>query len=130
MLTTALILFLCSAKVDKSLLLTTKGFDHHLKTSTHQVLPALRSIPATYKTLREKLPPPLPANLDNLYNFFNAKNVDLSDIQNISLSKILLKLRQNTCFVGHEYNLKNSSNYWHFGGSRLLLLTKNALMKR
>ena len=38
--------------------------------------------------------------------FFNAKNVDLSNIQNNSLSKILLKLRQNTCFEGHVYNLK------------------------
>ena len=36
--------------------------------------------------------------------FLNAKNVDLSDIQNDSLSKILLELRQNTCFVGHVYN--------------------------
>ena len=46
-------------------------------------------------------------------------------------SKILLKLRQNTCFVGHVYNLKTaqSSKYWHVGGNRLLLLTKNALMK-
>ena len=36
------------------------------------------------------------------------------------------------CFVGHVYNLKTaeSSNYWHFRGNRLLLLTKNALMKR
>ena len=32
-----------------------------------------------------------PPNLDNLYHFFNAKNVDISDIQNDSLSKILLK---------------------------------------
>ena len=32
----------------------------------------------------------------------NAKNVKLSDIQNDSLSK-----RQNTCFVGHVYNLKH-----------------------
>ena len=31
----------------------------------------------------------------------NVKNVDLSDIQNGSLSK-----RQNTYFVGHVYNLK------------------------
>ena len=38
--------------------------------------------------------------------FLNAKNIDLSDIQNDSLTKILLKLRQNTCFVGHVYNLK------------------------
>ena len=38
--------------------------------------------------------------------FLNAKNVDLSDIQNDSLSKILFKLRQNTCFVGQVYNLK------------------------
>ena len=65
----------------------------------------------------------------------NAKNVDLSDIQNDSLSKSPLKSRQNTCFVGHVYNPKkqfklSSSNYWHFGGNRLLLLTKNALMKR
>ena len=37
-----------------------------------------------------RISPPLP-NLDNLYNFFNTKNVDLSDIQNDSLSKILLK---------------------------------------
>ena len=57
-----------------------------------------------------KLPPPFP-NLDNLYNFLNAKNVDLSDIQNDSLSKILLKLRQITCFVGHVYNLKNSLEF-------------------
>ena len=36
------------------------------------------------------LPPP--PNMDNLYNFLlNAKNVDLSGIQNDSLSKILLK---------------------------------------
>ena len=43
--------------------------------------------------------------------FFNAKNVNLSDIQNDSLSKILLKQRQNTCFVGHVYNLKNSLKF-------------------
>ena len=37
--------------------------------------------------------------------FFNAKNVDLSDIQNDSLSKFFLnKAKQNTCFVGHVYN--------------------------
>ena len=36
------------------------------------------------------LPLPPPPNLDNLYNFLNAKNVDLSDIYNESLSKILL----------------------------------------
>ena len=35
--------------------------------------------------------PPPPPNLDNLYNFFNAKNVDLINIQNDSLSKILLE---------------------------------------
>ena len=38
--------------------------------------------------------------------FLNAKNVDLSDIKNDSISKILLKYRHNTCFVGHVYNLK------------------------
>ena len=34
---------------------------------------------------------------------------------------------KKSCFVGHVYNLKNSfkTNYWHFGGNRLLLLTKN-----
>ena len=62
--------------------------------------------------------------------FLDAKNDNLSDIQNYSLSNILLKLRPNTCFAGHVYNLKKSSNYWHFGGNRLHLLTKNALMKR
>ena len=67
-----------------------------------------------------QIPPPSP----------QIKNVNLSDIQNYSLSNILLKLRPNTCFAGHVYNLKKSSNYWHFGGNRLHLLTKNALMKR
>ena len=53
-----------------------------------------------------------PPNLDNLYNLFlNAKNVDFSDIQNDSLFKILLKWRQNTCFVGQVYNLKNSLKF-------------------
>ena len=74
-----------------------------------------------------KLPPPLPPNPQL---FLDAKNDNLSDIQNYSLSNILLKLRPNTCFAGHVYNLKKSSNYWHFGGNRLHLLTKNALMKR
>ena len=43
--------------------------------------------------------------------FFNAKNVDLSDIQKDSLSKKFLKLRQNTCFVGHVYIIKNSFKF-------------------
>ena len=52
-----------------------------------------------------KLPPPLQfGQLVPL--FFNAKNFNLSDIQNDSLSKILLKLRQNICFMGDAYNLK------------------------
>ena len=64
--------------------------------------------------------------------FLNTKNIDLSDIQNDSLSKILLKLRQNTSSVGRVQYLKTvySLNYQHFGGNRLLLLTKNALRKR
>ena len=42
--------------------------------------------------LSKLTPPPHRLNLDNLYHFFfNAKNVDLSNIQNDSLSKILLK---------------------------------------
>ena len=32
-----------------------------------------------------------PPNLDHLYNFFECQNVDLSEIQNDSLFKILLK---------------------------------------
>ena len=32
--------------------------------------------------------------------------------------------------MGYAYNLKNSLKDWHFEGNRLLLLTKNALMKR
>ena len=32
--------------------------------------------------------------------------------------------------MAHVNNLKNSLQYWHFGGNRLLLLTKNTLMKR
>ena len=40
--------------------------------------------------------------------FLNAKNVDLSDIQNDSLSKIILKLRQNTCFVGHPARVRSA----------------------
>ena len=43
--------------------------------------------------------------------FFNAKNVDLIDIQNDSLSKIPLKLRQNISFAGHVYSLKSSSKF-------------------
>ena len=43
--------------------------------------------------------------------FLNAKNIDLSDIQNDTLSKILLKVRQNTCFVGHLYNLEISLKF-------------------
>ena len=50
-------------------------------------------------------PHPTP-DLDNLYNFFERQKVDLSNIQNNSLSKILLRYRQNACFVGHVYNIK------------------------
>ena len=36
----------------------------------------------------------------------------------------------STCFVGHVYNLKKQfTNYWHYGGNRLLLLAKHILMK-
>ena len=56
-------------------------------------------------------PPPPPPNLDNLYHFFNAKSVDSCDSQNDSLSEILLNQRQNTCFEGHVYNLKNSLKF-------------------
>ena len=49
-----------------------------------------------------KLSPPQFEQLVQL--FLNAKNVDLSDIQNDSLFKILLKYRRNTCFVCHVYN--------------------------
>ena len=49
---------------------------------------------------------PLPKFGQLVQLFLNAKNVDLSNIQNDSLSKVLLKQRQNTCFVGHVYNLK------------------------
>ena len=52
-----------------------------------------------------KLPPrPLPQLGQLVQLFLNPKNVDLSDIQNDSLFKILLKYRQNTCFVCHVYN--------------------------
>ena len=50
--------------------------------------------------------PPLPLIWTTCTTFFERQNVDLSDIQNDSLSKIIIKLRQNTCFVGHVYNLK------------------------
>ena len=35
-------------------------------------------------------------------------------------------------FVGHVYNLKTvqNSNYWHFGGNRLLLLTKKCTYEK
>ena len=35
--------------------------------------------------------------------FLTAKKVGFRDIQNDSLSKILLKEKQNTCFVAHVY---------------------------
>ena len=35
----------------------------------------------------------------------------VDDIQNYSLSKILLTQQQNTCFLGHVYNLKNSLKF-------------------
>ena len=50
--------------------------------------------------------PPSPQFGQLVQLFLNAKNVDLGNIQNDSLSKILLKERQITCFVGHVYNLK------------------------
>ena len=53
------------------------------------------------------LPPPQFGQLVQL--FLNAKNVDLRDIQNYS--KILLIKRENTSFVGHVYNLKNSLKF-------------------
>ena len=55
--------------------------------------------------------PPSPQLGQLVQLFWNAKNVDLSYILNDSLSKILHRERQNTCFVGHVYNLKNSSKF-------------------
>ena len=50
--------------------------------------------------------PPSPQFGQLVQLFLNAKNVNLSNIQNDSLSKNFVKQRQNSCFVGHIYNLK------------------------
>ena len=58
--------------------------------------------------------------------------MDLSIFQNDLLSKILLKQRQNTGFVGHVYNLLKQFKVQIIGileEIRILLLAKNALMK-
>ena len=76
--------------------------------------------------------PPLPQLGQLVQLFLNAKNVDLSDIQNDLLSKILLKSRQNTCFVGHVYNLKNSLMFklLAFWRKYTPFIDQKALMKR
>ena len=52
------------------------------------------------------IPTPSPQFGQLVQLFLNAKNVDLRDTQNDSLSEILQKYLQNTCFLGHVYNLK------------------------
>ena len=61
-------------------------------------------------------------NLHNLYHFFLAPKTSVSDIQNDSLSKIILELRQNTCFKVQIIAILGE-------GNRLLLLTKYAFMR-
>ena len=77
-----------------------------------------------------KLPSP-PPYLDNLYNFLNAKNVDFSNIQNNSLSNFSL-ITAEYLLCGSCIQPKNSLKFklLAFEGTRLPLLTKNALMKR
>ena len=59
-----------------------------------------------------------------------SRNCNLQ-LVNVMFSLILSTTCSN-CFLGHVYNPKTlkSLNYWHFGGKRLLLLTKNTPMKR
>ena len=52
-------------------------------------------------------PPPLPPIWTNCTTFFNSKNVDLTDIQNDSLFKILLLLKAEYSLCGSCINLKN-----------------------
>ena len=52
-----------------------------------------------------------PVEKKNCCSLDFVKNIDISDIQNNSLFKIPLKYRQNTCFVGHVHNLKNSLKF-------------------
>ena len=65
---------------------------------------------AVFWTLSKSSPLPLKFG-QQVQLFLNAKTIDLSVIQNDSLSKILLEQRQNTCFVGTVYNLKNSFKF-------------------
>ena len=59
--------------------------------------------------------------MDNLYNFFS--DVKIQDLK-VSFG---LKILYDILYIN---NFKHRLNYWHFGGNRLLLLTKNRLMKR
>ena len=67
---------------------------------SHRHLP-IREICCFFYFVQNTCPPPLHHFLTTCTTFLNAKNVDLSDTQYGSLSKILLKWRQNTCFVCH-----------------------------
>ena len=70
-------------------------------------------------------PPPAP-QFGKLVQLFS--DVKIQDLK-VNLELKRLYILYNILYI---YNLKTvlSSNYWHFGGNRLLLLTKNAVMKR